>query len=65
MAEAVKRMERGMFGDDRYKGKGMVAEHHDMKKSVAFAKKLGWAALLAGASAIGHTVWSKATGKVP
>lgn len=62
---AVMRIERGMFGSDRFEGTGMVAEHHEMRKKVAFATKLGWAALLGTCAAVWSVIWAKATGKVP
>lgn len=63
--DSVIRIENALLGPDRYKGSGLVAEHIDMRKKIAFAQKIAWGAAAAAASALFAAVKSALTGNTP
>lgn len=52
MLHSVARIERGMFGENPYEGKGLVAEHLEMRKKMAFFSKIAWLAFAAACAAL-------------
>jgi len=62
MKDAIKRIEHGMFGENPYEGRGIIAEHIEMRKKVAFATRVAWVSFAAACGALWGLVKPKILG---
>ena len=61
----VHEIKTALLGENRYDGQGVLAQHYEMRKKVAAASKLAWAAVIGAAGLIGTAVWNLIAAKHP
>lgn len=54
-------IKQALLGENPYDGTGVMAQHHEMRKTVARATKLAWMAVIGIAGLIGTALWKLIT----